>query len=117
MSLLQVTSEDKLAADMGQTALFYNKGYKFENNFNSVLTLPPMTEVALHSGQFTVDTTAFLLEQNENNILRCCFAQDVDQYKQERSASEDVVVNEQYPYYPTKHPFYMRVKDGYYNTV
>ena len=54
MSLIQVSSNSKREANQ----LEQQSGYRFSNAFNGVLEIPPYSEVALHSGQFVIDTGA-----------------------------------------------------------
>jgi hypothetical protein len=54
MSLIQVSSNSKREANQLQQ----QSGYRFSNAFNGVLEIPPYSEVALHSGQFVIDTGA-----------------------------------------------------------
>ena len=54
MSLIQVSSNSKREANQ----LEPQSGYRFSNAFNGVLEIPPYSEVALHSGQFVIDTGA-----------------------------------------------------------
>ena len=54
MSLIQVSSNSKREANL----LEQQSGYRFSNAFNGVLEIPPYSEVALHSGQFVIDTGA-----------------------------------------------------------
>lgn len=51
MSLIQVSSNSKREASF----LTQQEGYRFSNIFNGVLEVPPFSEIALHSGQFTID--------------------------------------------------------------
>ena len=54
MSLIQVSSNSKREANQ----LEPQSGYRFSNAFNGVLEIPPYSEIALHSGQFVIDTGA-----------------------------------------------------------
>jgi len=51
MSLIQVSSNSRREAN----SLQQQDGCRFSNIFNGVLEVPPFSEVALHSGQFTID--------------------------------------------------------------
>ena len=54
MSLIQVSSQSNREANQLQQ----QSGFRFSNAFNGVLEVPPYSEVALHSGQFVIDTGA-----------------------------------------------------------
>ena len=54
MSLIQVSSNSQREASQLQQ----QSGYRFSNAFNGVLEIPPYSEIALHSGQFVIDTGA-----------------------------------------------------------
>ena len=51
MSLIQVSSNSRREANSLQT----QEGYRFSNTFNGVMEVPPFSEIALHSGQFTIE--------------------------------------------------------------
>jgi hypothetical protein len=52
MSLIQVSSNSKRESNN----LTQQEGCRFSNIFNGVMEVPPFSEIALHSGQFTIDT-------------------------------------------------------------
>ena len=51
MSLIQVSSNSRREAN----SLQQQEGYRFSNTFNGVMEVPPFSEIALHSGQFTIE--------------------------------------------------------------
>jgi hypothetical protein len=52
MSLIQVCSTSRNEANVNQQ----QQGFRFSNYFNGVLEVPPYSEVALHSGNFKINT-------------------------------------------------------------
>jgi hypothetical protein len=84
MSLIQVSSQSKREENQREQ----QSGYRFSNAFNGVLEIPPYSEVALHSGQFCIDTGAGSVDfvniggdsGNQDPAMRMMFAPAQNNY-------------------------------------
>ena len=110
MSLIQVSSQSNREANQLQQ----QSGYRFSNAFNGVLEIPPYSEIALHSGQFVIDTGAGSVDfvniggdtGNQYPALRLNFAPAQNDYFEdwEKSVLQDDIAT-QYTANSTTNPF------------
>jgi len=94
MSLIQVSSNSKRESNN----LTQQEGCRFSNIFNGVMEVPPFSEIALHSGQFTIDTGGDIINfealggsnGNQYPAIRFQLAPTTDTYIQDQ---ENIVVS------------------------
>ena len=104
MSLIQVSSNSRAEANYLQQ----QEGYRFSNRFNGVLEVPPYSEIALHSGQFVIDTGSGAVnfemtggnKGNQFPVVRLNLAPSTDTFMTDQEGTDN-----QYPICSTTNPF------------
>lgn len=104
MSLIQVSSNSRSEANNLQQ----QAGYRFSNRFNGVMEVPPFSEIALHSGQFVIDTGGGAVnfemtggnKGNQYPVVRLNLAPSTDTYMTDQEGTDN-----QYPTCATTNPF------------
>ena len=123
MSLIQISSNSRDLNNISQGANTFNTGARFNNYFNgSPLEIPPFSEVALHQGQFTIESSSELdfsvVGDGDGTGLPCIRtlgAKTANLYYD--NCKQDFETNNSYPTWGTCQPLKYNVPRKRFNNV